>query len=289
MVMKFINSFILLCAISVLSWAHEEPSKTLYEKNEKEKTWKKWKETRVKQFTAWKYTVSDGKLPEKGNKAFIQSFDKEGRYKTFESFRNDSLLVRVEYTYDSSGNMLSDIDFSPDGKLTEKNMYVYDHEGRVVSGKFYNAEDQLIDYFTITGFVNKKLITFSKYKTADSIDYRIEYKYPNNYDQSDYTEAIKYNAKNEITIQAKKKYNTQGFTIEKAIYKSDLSLDYTFYYEYDDDGIRLKITKTLADGLTDWYDLYLYDLNRNVSEIHSYDLAGSLKSVTKYVYEYYDE
>jgi hypothetical protein len=231
--MNNLNLIVVFFCIIFSTQAHEEPSKTLFEKKEKEK-------------------------------------------------------VRVEYMYDKSGNMLSDRDYSPDGKMTEKNLYNYDNKGRVISGNFSDDRDQIIDHFIIEKSSDKKQVDFVKYKAGDSLDYRIVYKYATDYDQSDYTEAIKFNSAKEIILKAVKKYNKQGMAFEKQIYKSDLTLDYTFNYEYDDNGLRVKIVKTKADGLTDWYELYLYDIKGNVSEINRYDSSGKLTYTIRFMFEYYD-
>jgi hypothetical protein len=230
--------------------------------------------------------VSDGKILEKGSKAIVQEHDKIGNMTTIEAYKNDSLSERVEYSFDLNNNMLTDIDYSADSTILEMNSYKYDNDGRLISGNCYNDKEQLTEYFIINKTNDKKTITFLRYKNKDSLDYKLEYSYASDYDKSDYTEANKYDPNNKIIMRVIKKYNSNGLQTEKAIYGGDLSLTYTFYYEYDKNGNMTTIIKKKSDGTIDWNDSYSYDKNGNCMEIKSYDSNDKLKTVIKYTNEY---
>jgi hypothetical protein len=267
--------------------AHEEPAKTLHEKKEKEIKSQKFKNAGIKKSVAWKYSVNDGKIAENGLKTLVQEYDTHGNLSAIEAYKNDTLNLRVEYTFDLTGNIITDTDYSPEGKMLEKNIYQFDDQGRVISGKFFNDEEQMVDYFVMNKTDDRKTITFEKFKSDGIPDYRIIYTYDSDYDHSDYIAAKKVDANYELILRVEKKYNGAGLAIEKAVYGKDSTLSYTFFYEYDETGNILKITKQLPDGMIEWYDLYMYDLNGLAGEISSFDGSGNLTSTTKYTYEYF--
>ncbi len=284
--MRMINLLFMFSTISFIVSAHEEPSKTLNEQNDKAKSRQRIVESGILKSFMWKYTVCEGKLADKGSKAIIQEYDKNGNMTAIEAYNNDSLSLRVEYSFDSNNNMLTDIDYSADRKILEKNSYNYDNGGRVISGNTYNEEEQLSAYFIINKANDKKSIIFLKYKDNDSLEYKIEYLYSSNYDQSDYTEANKYDPNNKLIMRVIKKYNASSRQTEKEIYGGDGSLSYSFYYEYDNGGNLTAIIKKKSDGTVEWKDLYSYDKSGNCMEIDSYDSNDDLSSVVKYTYEY---
>ena len=284
--MRIISFLLIFCAISLNTTAHEEPSKTLKEQKDKAKTRDRIAKSGIVKSIIWKYTVVDGKIPEKGSKAIVQEYDKMGNMTAIEAYKNDSLSERVEYSFDINNNMLTDIDYSPDRTILEKNSYQYDNDGRLISGNCYNDKEELTEYFLINKTNDKKSITFIKFKSNDSLDYRLDYSYASDYDKSDFTEANKYDPNNKIVMRVIKKYNSDGLQAEKAIYGGDLSLTYTFYYEYDKNGNLTTIIKMKSDGAIEWKDLYSCDKNGNCTEIKSYDSNDNLMTVIKYAYEY---
>jgi hypothetical protein len=277
----------LLLFFSVIVSAHEEPAKTLSEKKAKEAAKKKISSSGIKKAVMWKYSVTDNKVSEKGTKAIVQEYDKAGNMTAIEAWKNDSLSERVEYSFNTSGDMLTDIDFSADHKMLEKNEYTFDNEGCVISGKSYDESKMLSGYFKIVKSYDKKIVTFLSYKFNDSLDHKFEYKYLSDYDKSDYTEAIKYDSAGTLLLKVIKTYNAEGLAIEKAIFDSDLSLSYTFYYEYDSSRNTTKITKKRTDGTIEWKDVYTIDNNGNCTELNSYDADGKLKSLIRFAYEKY--
>ena len=284
--MKKISLLLILCAAYLILSAHEEPSKTLNEQKDKAKARQRIVESGIVKSVTWKYAVIDGMLSENGSKVIGQEYDRNGNMTAIEAYKNDSVTERVEYTFDLNNNMLSDIDNSADGKMIEKNSYSYDNEGRVISGNCFDDKEQLTAFFVYDKSTDKKSITFLKYKEKDSLDYKIEYLYNSDFDKTDFTEANKYDSKNNLTMRVIKTLNADGKQTEKAIYGGDLALMYTFYYEYDDKGNYSAISKKKPDGTTEWKDLYSYDKYGNCTEINSFDSNDKLKSVIKYSYEY---
>lgn len=287
--MKTISILAFLFAFSLIISAHEEPSKTMFEKMQKEKNMKRISNSKIKKATTWKYEVIDGKITDTKSIAIVQEYNKAGALTAIEAYKNDSPELRVEYSLDDKSNILTDTDFSPEGKILEKNVYKYDDEGRLMSGIWFDENNMQQEGFVIEKSSDKKTIFFIKYKSGDSIDYKLEYKYGDDYDRSDYLEANKYDRDKNILMHVEKKYNQYGLAVEKSIFGSDMGLMYSFFYEYDNNGNVVKMSKKLADGTIEWQDEYINDKSGNCLEINSFDAAGLLQSNIKYVYEYFEK
>jgi len=284
---RLISLLLTFLAIAPNLIAHEEPSKTLNEQANKAKTRVRIAKSGISKAVIWKHTVTDGKTSENGSKLIVQEYDRAGNMTAIESYQNDSLSERVEYRFDLHDNLLADIDFSPDGKILEKNAYQYDSAGRVLAGKSFGDDGQLTDYFLMKKATDKKNIAFLKYKGNDSLEYKIEYLYASDYDKSDFTEANKYDGSNKLLLSVYKKYDSDGQQTEKAVYGNGLSLSFTFYYQYGSNGYLAAIAKKEPDGTIDWKEIYDYDENGNCSEIKSFDSDGKQTGVVKFTYEYY--
>ena len=284
------SKYILFCLIMTLNIAviaHEEPSKTLREKKDKEHKKQQIVNSKIKETTVWKCVFEKDAKTKIKNKAFVMGYDKQGNLSFIEAYRNDSLQERDEYTYSSSGVMLSETDLSKGIKIIEKNLFSFDNEGHLISGSSKNENDTITGYFNINHSNDKKCIEFINYKAGDSLDYKLVYKYPGNFDKYDYTEAIKYDNKDKLIIRVTKDYNSDGLPIQKVIFDQNDKLSYFFIYEYDKAGNNIKITKNLADGTIEWEDHYLYDRNGNCTELKSYDKNKTMKAHLLYEFELY--
>lgn len=285
--MRFIGLLLIICSVSLTIQAHEEPSKTLYEKKEKERTRLRIAESGISRITAWKFLANEGLIPDKGSKVIVQEYDVNGNMTAIEAYKNDSLTERVEYSFGLSNNMMSDIDYSADKKMLEKNVYQYDSIGRVISGIAFSGDEKSTARYVIERAGDKKSVTFSKFKSADSLEYRIEYLYTSDYDLSDYAEANKYDRENKLILRVQKKFNPNGKQSEKAVYGDGQSLSYTFYYEYNDRNDLSSVTRKAADGSVEWKDTYTCDQFGNIQELKSYDSDGLLQKVIRYTFEYH--
>jgi hypothetical protein len=281
-----ISIIAVLLFLSATISAHEEPSKTLFEKKQKEKIMKRLSSAGIIKTSALKYEVIDGVVTDNFNKVIVQEYNQDGALTAIESYKNDSQDLRVEYTFDANYNIITDTDFSSEGLMIEKNVYKYDNAGRVISGSWFNKDNVQEEGFIIEKADDHKTIVFVKYKAGDSLDYKLEYKYTDDYDISDYAEANKYDSANKLIMHVEKKYNKDGLATEKSVYDEDMSLMFVFSYEYDNNGYLIKITKKLADGSIEWYDEYLNDSFGNCKEIKSFDKTGLLETNIKYQFEY---
>lgn len=281
------NSFavlLLFILVNSMSFAHEEPAKTLHEKKQKTENKKKYAAAGIKTVTMWKQVAGGAKA-----KALAMGYGKDGTYLWVEAYKNDSLDLRVEYGYSATGDMISDTDFEPNGTMVEKNVYDYDKQGRVVSGISYDKNNEITGTFTIVHSTDKKKVEFLKYNPDKSADYQLVYTYAADYDKEDYSEAVKYNAEGKIQMKVTRTYNEKGMATEKAVYGEDLNLMFTFKYEYDKKGNLSQITKVKADGTTEWKDIYSNNDYGIATGLKSYDAEGTLKTEVIYSFVYFEK
>jgi hypothetical protein len=277
--------FIILVAIPLQIKAHEEPSKTLKEKKDRLQKRQQIFKSKIMTATVWKYTFEKKAETSVKHKAFVMGYDRKGNFISIEAYKNDSLTERDEYSYSLDDNMISDFDFSPNGKALEKTIYSYDEDGRVISGISTNKNDSVSGYFKILSDKDKKALDFVSYYPGDSVEYKITYKYPGNYDKFDYAEACKYDSKGNLTMKVEKSYNNAGLPIKKNIYSNDQKVSYYFLYEYDAAGNNSTITKMSASDEIVWQDHYTFDSNGNTTEMKSYDKDKNLTIQLVYEFE----
>ena len=278
---------VLLLLVPFQTRAHEEPSKTLKEKKAKMQKKQQVFQSKIKTITVWKYEFENNTEATIRHKAFVMGYDQAGNYISIAAFKNDTLDIRVEYIYSAGDDLLSDTDFDKLGKMTEKNTYTYDKEGRVVSGISTNQNDSVAGYFKIIRSKDKSSLDFVSYNAGDSLEYKIIYKYPGDFDKYDYSEACKFDSKNKLTMKVEKTYNAQGQPTRKTIFDSVGKVTFYFLYEYDSKGNNIKITKKKGNDETDWDDHYSYDKNGNTTEMKSYNKDKTLTAHLVYEFEYY--
>ena len=285
--MKTLVLTFILISINFLIYSHEEPSKTLNEKKEKQERQKQIIQAKIKTSTAWKYVFANEKETEVKNKVFVMGYDNKGNMSYIEAYKNDSLQERDEISYNEKGDMISQIDFSADMKIMEKDFFYFDNDGRVFSGGTKNSNDSIMETFKIVHGKNHLDLQFEKYKSSGQKVYWFTYKYDQDFDKSDFVEAIRYDSLGKVVMKAEKKYNEKGKQIEKIIFDGDLKVSYSFIYEYDTKGNNTAITKKQANGTIVWKDYYGYDNYGNCKEIKSYDINTTLTSHIQYSFEYY--
>jgi len=283
-IMLFVVLFFILTTIIL---AHEEPTKTLKERQEKVKRKTAIFIAKVKTSTSWEYEIISGKASEKKWKILHQEYDKTGNLTGVSTYKNDSLVERAEYTYNANHDMMTDIDFTPHGIILEKNVYTFDKQGRVLSGECFNGRNIMTERFVNKFNRTNNTIEFIKYGKNNSLDYTILYKYPNDFDKFEYNEAIKKNAQGEQLQKIEKKISPAKLLTEKKVFGKDDQGTYSFEFKYNAKKDIQEIIKKNKNGSVVWKEEYLYQQNGNLYETQKTDAQGNLISVVKYTYEFY--
>lgn len=283
----FITSIVFFSMFCTICFAHEEPAKTLKEKQDKVKQKVNIYIAKIKSGIVWAFQVKEGVSTEKKFKSMIQEYDTKGNLSGISVFRNDTLIERVEYIYNPNSDMLTDIDFTPQGIIIEKTNHKYDKGGRVLSGESFDEKKIRTSRSEYKFNKAKKTIEFIKYNKSDSIEFRLLYKFAEDYDKCDYYEAIKVNAKGDQLSKVEKKINFQKQLIEKKVTSNEDKSSYTLEFQYNAKNNIQEITKKQKDGSVESKDVYSYEEKGNLYEIKSFDGKNNMKSNIRYTYEFY--
>jgi hypothetical protein len=270
------------------TFAHEEPSKTLKEKAEKEKIRERNVHSRIKAVTSWKHDVEKGLVGNSSTKFLLQEYDLKGNLISIASFKNDTLDEKTMYTYDNENNLLISIDLSASGTILETSAFFYDPDGRATSGVSTDSLKKKVGSFVQKYERTNHRITFIKFNAHDSIEYTIEYIYGSDYDSSDYRSAIKKDAGGALVLRADKSYDPRGRMVNKTVMQTDRKQSYDFLYKYGEQNVINEITKVQSDTAVEWTNQYSINNDGTYAELRSYNKSGTLLSYTEYKYEYYN-
>ncbi len=271
-----------ICFVFCLSAiAHEEPAKTLYERNEKIAQKELYASLGVKTVTVFSLHS------EMHHSMFLtMGYAIDGTYEYLVSYKNDSLNLQVKYGYSKQGDMISDADYNPEGKLIEKNIFRYDKQGRVVSGKSYESKKPSATFRFIHSS-DKKTIEFHKINNKNQLEYKLIYSYLNDFDTEDYSSVVKLSADVSQQMRVVKTYNQNGKVAEKIIYGADDSLMHSFRYTYDDRGNNTEIERFNNKGELVRLDVFDYNEKGLITEQYATDKDGIIVSRLVYEYEFY--
>lgn len=284
--MKIKGLMICLAATAVIAlglFAHEEPVKTLKEKADRETARLKMTKAGVKKISSYEVAVADGGK----SLVAVQEYDAKGNIVSLEAFKEGKPEVRLEYSYDIQGNISEQRTFMPPGELADRDLFEYDTEGRVVGGKTFDANGRVIESFKYLHSIDRKKITFIKYKEGPEPDYKVEYIYPDDYDKSGAVETIKLDAKGKIVLKVREERDTAGQRTDKILFDKDLKETKRFRYEYDDAENIVKVSAATPDNVGSFSATYLYNEKGLRVEEKEFSVEGKLVSIVRNEFEYW--
>jgi hypothetical protein len=270
---------------SVVASAHEEPNKTLWEKEQSNQTRMRVSVAGICAATLWRRESQSGQLSPKV-RIIRQEYSAKGELILISAFHNDSVTVSAAYSYNPDGEMVSDLDLTPGGRITEATFFTYDDRGRVLSGFAVDSTGRSTGRFMHRFDRDRHHIEFIKYGGMDTVDYTIIYNYPGDYDTCDYISAVKKNRGVDTVLSVTKTLDPQGRTITKAVRDKSLNKTFSFRYVYDQNNVLTELTKHLGDGTIESRSTYLCNDDGTYAEVKTTDGKGQLLRVTTYEYEH---
>lgn len=264
--------------------AHEEPAKSLYEKNKKTEAKQRIFNSGIQSVTLYKLSENEAGR----SKLMTMNYGTDGTYLSVEAYVDDHLNLKVEYGYSGKGDMISDSDFDHDGVLTEKNIFRYDKQGRVVSGKSYDR-NELSGTFRFIHSKDKKEILFKNFSSDKNPEYALVYIYQRDFDLQDYSEVKKIRPDGTVEMTVTKDYNQLDQVVRKSIFGSDGKLSYYFEYFYDNLGNNIKISRHDPEGDLLKFDIFFHDPQGNITQQESYNHENELVSVIIYEFNYWEK
>lgn len=233
------QTYILLISLLIAfsnSYAHEEPSKILKEKKEKEEKRLSVLQRKIKSVTVWKHAIVNEAVDKEQKEKFITTkYNKNGNISAMLIYKStDSLDYKVVFTYDDNNNIITDTDYNPDGSIYENIKYTYDNMGRVTSQLNYTSDGSIDSKFTYVIDNDNNQLLFNKYKPLNSIEYQIIYKYSGNPDESNNIEIVKQTAEEKLIMRVENIFNEKNQRILKKIFNENDKQIYYFKYSYDE-------------------------------------------------------
>jgi len=286
------RKIISILAVSLLlgstSFAHEEPPKTLKEKQEKEEKRLAIRAAKISASTLWKIPVSDGVADSASAEKYLTTlYNSDGRPVKMMVFKENGILdYHVELVYDQLGNIFTDTDLGSDGIISQHIEYFYDAQGRVRSQNNYGREKMPDSNFKfeINDEVNELL--FTKRSFDNRVEYYILYKYEKSVDYGNNTEIIKMSPTEELITRVENEYAPSGKRTIKRVFDENNKLMYYFCYEYDEQQRLSEILKKSPEDETLTITSYTYNDKGMEFIVELTDSAGILKLRNFHTYEY---
>ena len=280
--------FALIMIHSMGLFAHEEPAKTIKEKEKKEHDRMEILRNNIVSFTVWNH-----KFPEINQDSVLKekfltlSYDARGNISEMQVYKsNDTLDYKVVFEYDQNNNMISDTDYNPDGTIAEKIEYAYDEFGRVLEQFNYEAEDKLDSKFTYLTDSSSKTLTLNKYKPIDSIEYQIIYKYDGSVDKGNNTEIVKQKPNGELIMRVENVFDENNHRLQKIIFDEHNQLMFYFEYTYFDGGDKFStIAKYSKEKQLLSKTIYTLNDFGFIKAVKTIDEKGNVLSFSSYEYE----
>ena len=278
----------LIMNISILS-AHEEPAKTIKEKQIKEKNRKEIMSLKIQSYTVWNYSVNNDSSEGRKEKYLVTEFDRKGNIASMSVFKtSDSLDYSVVFTYDKDNNMITDTDFNPSGEIAEDIKFSYDNKGRVKEQVNYLQNGVFDSKFTYEIENKKSEVVFTKYKPLELIEYQIIYNYSGSVDIGNNSEIIKQGPDGKLIMRVENIFDKNDQRTHKKIFDENNKMLYYFEYTYDKKtGKFSTIDKKSPDGKTISVTSYTYNQKGQTDTVKTLNDSGQLTSLMKHSYDYF--
>ncbi len=270
--------------IPTLSYAHEEPNKTLWEKHQADTERHRIAAAGVSAVTQWRQVMKEGQLLPKV-RVLLEEYDSHGRLISISAFRNDSVTASAVYSFDPVGNMVSDIDLGPRGQVEEANVFHHDAEGRVVAGYALDSAGHSAGRFMHVFNRPGSSIRFIRFDERDSVAYTITYGFGGDFDMADYVTAVKCTKGGDTLLAVTKVLDAVGRPIEKRVADHTANRTYSFHYTYGPHGVQ-SIDRRGAKGELETHSAYARDLQGLCTGIHTSDAEGTIMYISTMTYEY---
>ncbi len=269
-------------------YAHEEPAKTIKEKEKKEQDRKEILENKIASFTVWKHKILNNEHDTAEKEKFlILTYDMKGNISEMQVYKsNDTLDYKVVFEYDQNNNMITDTDYNPDESIAENIEYKYDEFGRVLEQFNYEENGKLDSKFNYVTDNNSKTVTLNKYKPIDSIEYQIIYKYEGSTDKGNNVEIIKQKPNGVLIMRAENVFDENNQRLQKKIFDENNQLMYYFEYTYFENGDKFStITKYSPDNQVKSKTIYTLNEIGFTDTVEIVDESGNVLSFSSYEYK----
>ncbi len=269
---------LLIAMIGPEGRAHDEPPKTIREKNDQQKSRDRIKAAAIELQQVW--LVKPGIAPD-SSLWLSNRFDHMGNlveqivYDTSGNFRSICL-------YDDRNLLLEELSYGGDS-FEDRTIFVYDGAGLVRQIASFNNSGELTDRLNYHYNEPDQSILLEKWGPQDSLQYSILYKYKPGSDFGSMTEAIQNNADGSLKMRVHNRY-MNGQRSEKLIYGPDDNLLYSFAYTYTPSGEFNTVVKIMTNDSMAVRQQYIYTREGLLEGVVETDVSGSNTRTIHYHY-----
>lgn len=167
-------------------------------------------------------------------------------------------IAKVNYSYDTKGNLTKKSVYNTAGDIIEKETYAYNGDNRKLSYYKYGENGKTSSMETYSYDEAGRLAESSGLDASGKLISRLSYK-----------------------------YDDSGNLAEELWYNSDGAVNGVTKYIYDKENRKTEEIKFRGEDEIEGKNDYIYDANGNISEIIKYSADDKRVKLVKYVYEYW--
>ncbi len=265
-------------------YAHEEPPKTIQEKQKAEATRLKIRDAKIRKMFVFETTYVKGEAQLPALRALECAYDSNGCLSEQSVFRNDTLIAKTMNYYNSSFQWVTTLDFKDGKRYSGVERYEYTDNGLILQINEISPSSKFVGRIEYEYNNLKKSITQTKLDSLDKLEYSVEYIYDKDFQTGKCIEIIKKDATGKQSLRVSNLYDAAGNRTEKRIYNANDSLSYYFQYTYNAAGDFLEIKKISDKGQLMGKDRYAYNDQGFITTVTSYNELNVITSLLEYKY-----
>lgn len=264
--------------------AHEEPPKTLQEKQKTESTRIKYRDAQIRQVLGFKTTFIDGEAQLPELRASSMTYDTNGCLSEWTSYRNDTLTGKGMNYYNPAFQWVTTLDFEKGTAFVGVDRYEYGDNGLIQQISEYSTNSRLLATEVYAYNSKDRTILITRADSANKTEYTVEYRYAVDIQLGTCTEIIQSDSEGKLKLRVENLYGSDGKRITKRIFNNENQVDYYFEYAYTSLGEFSEITKHAADGTVLTKDIYEYNEKGFPTSITTVNGLNKKQSVISYKY-----
>lgn len=217
--------------------------------------------------------------------------DSEWNMTGYSELTGDMLIAE----YDADGNIIQGTleecneaglvvksTFYFEGALSNYEVYEYNTEGNMIKCTYYNPDDSVAGYSVMDYYANGIKKSEARYDQSGNLEFDWQY----NEDGIELESAwCQYGEDGSLSSKRVTKNDEQGHQLERIEYRNydgNLTLDFRWVTEYDDEYNAIKEIRYDPEGNVELYWVNEYHDNGNQSKRTQYDADGNVMSEYKY-------
>jgi hypothetical protein len=273
--------------IPLLASAHDEPPRSMQEKQKAAHKRVQMRQAGVRQIIGLNYHYTKNERAATGLRQFQMVYDTNGCMTELTIYRDDTLDSKSINYYNPSLQCITTIDFSNGKTYSGVDRYEYNDYGFIKEISGWSVNSKLLETCTYE-YPEAPVVMMTKTDSLGKPVYTLAYKY--NKTVTDLSslciEAIRRDAKGKQELRVVNHYDAVGNRIKKEIYNAGDTLSYYFTYTCLPDGEPSVITRFTNKDKKEWSDTYLYDDKGLIKSVTSRNERGEITNVLEYEYYY---